>query len=195
MLEVLVRNRRWLLIRGYAVVVFGTLAVILPGLTWTVLMLLYGTYAIVDGVAALMLLRGGAHARRGEIGALMVVGLFGIGAGGTTFLWAGYSSLLVQPTAIPPLTVIAAWAITRGVLEIVASVRLRREFNGEWMLGLAGVLSIGFGVVLVLQAATGLLGLVWFVGIYAIVAGVLYIALGARLGKLDKGFRHASRAT
>lgn len=194
MLEVLARNRRWLLVRGYAVIVFGALAVVWPRLTPVVLMLLYGTYALVDGVTALMLARRGSRARGAEVGSLVLVGIFGVIAGGISFLWAGYATMLVRPTVIPPLIVVATWAILRGVFEVVAAIRLREKFEGEWMLGVAGLLSIAFGIVLALQAAAGLLGLVWFVGIYAIVAGILYIALAMRLGGLGKGLPHASRA-
>lgn len=81
MLEVLVRNRRWLLLRGYAVIVFAALAVMWPRLTLIVLVLLYGTYALVDGVAALLLARRGSRLARAETGSLVLVDVFGVIAG------------------------------------------------------------------------------------------------------------------
>lgn len=189
MLEVLMRNRRWLLLRGYTAIVFGLLVVVWPGLTAIVLLVLYGAYALVDGIASLLLVRRGSRAPGAEFAALMAVAIFGIIAGGNAFFWAGYSSMLLHPTPIPPLIVLAAWAVARGAFEAAAGMRLRRQLEGEWLLGAAGLLSIAFGVVLVLQAILRLLGLVWFVGIYAFAAGIFYIALGTRLGKLEERFR------
>ena len=108
--------------------------------------------------------------------ALLIVGLLGIGAGVVTFMWPAI-------TAIALLVIIAAWAVVMGICEIVAAIRLRREIQGEWLLGLSGLLSVVLGLFLIVQPGAGALALIWVIGIYAIVFGVLLIALGLRLRK------------
>lgn len=184
MLEVLVRNRGWLFVRGVAALVFGILAFVWPEVTLLALVLLYGAYAFVDGVAALVLAIRGHRPPGASVWSLVLVGLLGVGAGVVTVFWPGI-------TAVALLILVAAWAIARGIFEVVAAVRLRKEIEGEWLLGLAGAVSILFGAVLIAQPAAGLLALVWLVGVYAVVAGILYIWLGFRLGHVDTRLAHA----
>ena len=71
-----------------------------------------------------------------------------------------------------------------GVLQVLAAIRLRREIHGEWLLALGGVLSVLFGIALVVWPASGALALVVLIGAYAVVFGVVLIALGLRLRRL-----------
>lgn len=185
MLEVLSRNRVWLFVRGAAAIAFGILAFIWPDITLLALVLLFGVYALVDGIATLVLALRSRRPRNTSLWALVLIGILGIAAGVIAFIWPGI-------TAVALLAIVAAWSIATGVLEVIAAVRLRKEIDGEWLLGLAGVLSIVFGVLLVARPAAGLLALVWLVGIYAILAGILYIALGLRLRPFERKFRPAS---
>ena len=89
-------------------------------------------------------------------------------------------------TALALVYVIAAWAIVKGIVQIAVAVRVRREIRGEWLLGLVGLLSIAFGVLLAGFPGAGALSLVWLIGAYAIVAGVAMAALGLRLRRMDK---------
>jgi len=100
--------------------------------------------------------------------------LFGIAAGIIAFAWPGI-------TALALLFLISGWAVVTGVFEIVAAIRLRKEIRGEWLLALSGILSVLFGVALVINPAAGALAVVWLIGAYAITFGVLMIALGFRL--------------
>ena len=106
---------------------------------------------------------------------LLIQGILGVLASLVAFFWPGL-------TALALLYFIAAWAIVTGIMEIVAAIRLRQEIEGEWALGLSGLLSVIFGILLVvLPAPAGLLSLVWLVGAYAVATGVLLLILAFRV--------------
>jgi uncharacterized membrane protein HdeD (DUF308 family) len=171
--SMLVRNWWLIVTRGVLAVLFGVMALFWPGLTLLVLVLFFGAYALLDGVAALIAAFGGEQGRE-RWWALLIEGVVGIAVGIITLFWPAITELAL-------LAVIAFWAIATGVLEIVAAVRLRREIEGEWLLALAGALSVLFGAFVVITPRAGALALVWLIGGYAIVFGVLLIALGLQL--------------
>jgi uncharacterized membrane protein HdeD (DUF308 family) len=111
---------------------------------------------------------------------LLVEGVAGIAAGVIAFLWPGITALVL-------LYLIAAWAIATGILEIAAAVWLRRELRGEWLLALGGVVSVLFGVFLIVRPGEGAIAVVWLIGLFAIVFGVALIGLGLRLRRLGRG--------
>jgi uncharacterized membrane protein HdeD (DUF308 family) len=173
MLQSLVRNWWVLLLRGFAAIAFGALAFAWPGLTLVSLVALYAIYCVIDGVAALA----AAFARDegGKAwGRMVLTGVVSIGAGVAAFLWPGL-------TAIVLLWIVAAWAIVRGLFEIVAAVQLRKAIADEWMLVLAGAVSILFGVALFARPGAGAVALVRFIGAFAILHGVLLAVLAFRL--------------
>ena len=174
--------RRWwvVLIRGLCGVAFGILAFGWPGITLASLVLVYGVYAFADGISAIAL--GVTGARRGAPWWQMIlVGLISLAAGILTFAWPGV-------TAVALLAVIAAWSIVRGVLEIIAAIRLRTEINNEWLVIIGGACSILFGIILVARPAAGALAVLWIIGTYAIIFGILMIALSFRLHALKTTF-------
>jgi uncharacterized membrane protein HdeD (DUF308 family) len=171
--ELLARNWWAIALRGGVAIIFGILAWAMPGVTLAALMLLYGSYALVDGVFSVI------AAVRGRSGAgpswtLLLAGLASIAAGLVTLLMPGL-------TAIVLVYVIAAWAMVRGVLEISAAVRLRRDITNEWWLGLSGALSIIFGVLLMLAPGAGAVAMVWWIGTWSMVLGLVLVVLGVRL--------------
>ena len=174
MLPVLARNWWALAIRGLAAILFGVLAFVWPGITLWALVLLFGSYMLVDGIFAIIAAVRAAR-REARWWLLLIEGVLGVLAGLVAFFWPGL-------TALALLYFIAAWAIVTGILEIVGAIRLRQEIVGEWALGLSGALSLLFGVLLVvIPSPAGLLSLVWLIGAYALAFGVLLLVLAFRL--------------
>lgn len=173
MIEMLARNWGLIVLRGVLALAFGLLTLLRPAVSLAVLVLFFGAFALVDGIATVA---SAMANRRGQPrwGALLAGGLAGIAIGLMTLSWPGV-------TAIVLLYLIAAWAIVHGVAEIVASVRLRKVIANEWLLGLAGALTVVFGLVLFFYPGAGALAMALYIGAYAAVAGVLLIALGFRL--------------
>ena len=174
MLHELCRNWWLLLLRGIAAFAFGVLTFVWPGMTLLTLVLLYGAYAFIDGVLAISAaVMGGAPAPRWW---LAIIGLLGIAVGILTFAWPGVTALVL-------LLFIAGWAIATGILQIVGAIRLRKEIDNEWLLIAGGVLSVLFGLILVAQPGTGALALLYVIGFYAILNGILLVGLSLRLRK------------
>src|SRR5689334_1233709 len=169
---VLIRNWWALALRGALAVLFGVAAFLVPGLTVAFLIALFGVYALFDGVLAMIAgVKAAEHHER--FGSLLLRGVAGIAAGLVALILPG-------PTAVILALMIGAWAIVTGILEIVAAVHLHRA-HGEWLLILNGVLSVVFGLVLVVVPALGLLTLVWIIGAYAIIFGAVMLMLAFRL--------------
>jgi uncharacterized membrane protein HdeD (DUF308 family) len=165
-----------LALRGLIAIIFGVLAFALPGMTLLTLVILFGAYAIVNGIVALI---HAFSAPKGypRFGALIFTGLISLAAGVLAFIWPGI-------TALSLVLLIAAWAIVNGISEIATAVRLRRVIAHEWLLALAGVLSVLLGIVMLLQPGVGALALVWWIGAFAIAFGVLLVALALRVRRV-----------
>jgi uncharacterized membrane protein HdeD (DUF308 family) len=179
-------SRNWwaVALRGVAAIIFGLLTFVLPGITLAAMVLLFGAYALLDGLFAIIASARGQE-EKGPWWALVIEGLLSIAAGIVTFMWPGLTMLVL-------LYVIGAWAIITGVLEIVAALRLRRHIRGEFWLGLSGVLSVAFGVLLYLAPAAGALALVWWTGAYALVFGAFLLGLAWRLRNAPRDQQRAS---
>ena len=174
MVHALAKNWWLLLLRGIAAIIFGVLAFAWPGITLLTLILFYGAFALVDGVLAVIAaITGGAPAPRWW---LAVIGLLGISAGLLTFLMPGLTALVL-------LFFIAGWAIATGVFQIIGAIQLRKEIDNEWFLILGGVISVLFGIGVMLAPGAGALALVWVIGTYAVIIGGLLVALAFRLKK------------
>ena len=170
MLQTLTANWWALAIRGFVAVLFGLLTFFLPGITLVTLVLLFGAYALVDGVFNVI----GFFRVASHQWALLIEGVVGIIAGVLTFAWPAI-------TALALLYLIAFWAILTGVFEIVAGIRLRKTFANEWLLLLMGILSLLFGLLLLFAPGTGALAIALWIGAYALVFGVFLLALAFRL--------------
>jgi uncharacterized membrane protein HdeD (DUF308 family) len=185
--DVIVLNWWMLALRGVAAIVFGILAFLWPGITLLSLVFLFGAYALANGVLSLIAAFK-APKGTGNKGSLIFLGLLSIIAGLLTFCIPGI-------TALGLVLLIAAWALVNGVTEIVAAIKLRKVITGEWLLILAGLLSIVFGILLLLQPGAGALALIFWIGAWAIVMGVLLMILAFKIkglhGYIAVGELHA----
>jgi uncharacterized membrane protein HdeD (DUF308 family) len=179
-LEYLARYWWTLALRGALAVLFGVIAVIWPDITLRVLVLLFGFYALVDGLLALAAVIVGGRLVSARRGWLIFEGVTGIAAGVFTFLWPDITALVL-------LYLIAAWAIATGLFEVAVAVVLRRELRGEWLLALGGIISVAFGVFLAVRPGDGAIAVVLVLGVYAIVFGVALVALAVRLRQAGGG--------
>jgi uncharacterized membrane protein HdeD (DUF308 family) len=163
--------RHWwiLLLRGLAAVAFGILAFVWPGLTLTALIFLFGFHCVVDGIVSLMV---GSAARR--LWPTMLIAVISILAGLVSFFYPGVTAFVL-------LYLIAAWAIVRGIFEILYAMEVRKVIEGELLLILAGLASVAFGVLILLYPGAGALSVIWIVGSYALVFGVLLVVLSFRI--------------
>jgi len=176
-----------LVIRGVAGIVFGIFALVWPPAAVAALVLLFGAYALVDGACNLVAaIRAPREGRRW--GWLAFSGAIGVAAGVITFFSPGI-------TALALVTLIAAWSLVTGVAEIIVAVRLRRQMRHEWLLILSGLLSVAFGVLLLLAPAAGALALAIWVGVYMLVFGVLLFAFGLRLRSWSRANRSSGTGT
>jgi uncharacterized membrane protein HdeD (DUF308 family) len=171
---VLMLSRYWWMValRGLLLLLLGLAALLWPGATLTVLVLWIGAGFLINGVLALAAALAGRDVE--GRGWLILEAVLGIVAGILTFLYPGITGLVL-------LWLVAGWAIVSGMLQIAAAVQFRKVIRGEWMLGLAGVLAIAFGVLLIARPGAGLLTLALLIGWFAIFYGVVLIALGFRL--------------
>lgn len=169
----LVRSWWSFVLRGLAAIAFGILTFVKPGITLKFLIVLFAVYALVEGVFGIA---GALKEIRSEKRSLLLL------LGGLVSVAAGIIALAAPGlTAVTLLWVIAFWAFVTGGIELVTAIRLRREVEGEWIMGLAGLLSILFGLLLVMAPSVGALVMVFQIGFYAIVFGCALVGLGYRL--------------
>ncbi|WP_283137294.1 HdeD family acid-resistance protein [Rhizohabitans arisaemae] len=169
----------WLLtLRGLLAILFGLLALFWPGITVLALVLMFGFFALVEGIFRLVAAFG--RAGRESRWLLVLGGVVGIAIGLITLFWPGI-------TAIVLLVLIAVWAILTGLFEIIAAVALRREISNVWLLALAGAFSFVFGIFMIALPRQGAIAVVWLIGIYAIVFGIAMVVFSLRFRGLVYG--------
>jgi len=172
----------WVVFRGILAILFGVFAFAEPATIGFGLVLIFAVYVFASGIATLVSAARGGRSGDARWGTLLFEGLLYIVAGAVAVLWPG-------STALAFLWVLGFWAVFSGVLEIASAIRLRRAIEHEWSLGLAGALSILFGLVMLFRPLLGALAVVWWLGAYAVVFGVLMIVVGVKLRRLEHEFR------
>jgi uncharacterized membrane protein HdeD (DUF308 family) len=172
---------RWwwtFILRGVLAIAFGVVAFVSPPATITALVLLFGAWALVDGVFHIA----GAiqdRSRNRSWWLALLEGLVSIIAGVLALAFPAVAALSL-------LLIISVWSILTGVVEVVMAIRLREQITGELWLAIAGILSILFGVLLFLFPTTGAVTIVWIIGAFAIAFGISMIALGWRLRQIHQ---------
>jgi uncharacterized membrane protein HdeD (DUF308 family) len=170
-------GRFWwtVLLRGITAIIFGLIALLWAEFATVALVFIFGAYAIIDGI----LLVANSWSNRTTNPRWWVVfleGLAGITAGFVVFFLTDFAAFAI-------IYLIAMWALVTGILELVTAIRLREEIQNEWALGVSGILSIILGIFLIIWPALGILAVIWAVGIYAILFGLLMIYLSFQVRK------------
>ena len=164
--------RWWTVVaRGIAAIVFGILSLFAPTRAFVSLVVLFGAYVLLDGALAFGF---ASQERARQPPAMIARGLISVGAGLLAIGWPDISTYTL-------LLVIAAWAFGSGAIEIVMALQLRKRIEHEWLLGLEGMVSVGFGVLLLLSPLAGAVVLGLWVGAYALVFGGMLVETGMRL--------------
>jgi uncharacterized membrane protein HdeD (DUF308 family) len=168
-MQQLIGNFRTLfLFRGIAAVLFGIIALVWPKLTLSALVLVFGVFAIISGITAVV-----AALRSTDVpgwGLLLLQGILGTLAGVIALAWPGI-------TALAFIYLLAAWAIITGIMEVIAPLSFPMSTGRGVLMVLAGVVSVVFGILIAAQPSAGLLAVVWVIGVYAIVYGIMYVAV------------------
>jgi uncharacterized membrane protein HdeD (DUF308 family) len=179
MLEAMTRNWGAIALRGFIAVLLGVIAIVWPGPTVAVLVILVGAFALVEGVTNIM---AGVRVREGWA---IAEGIISVIVGIVIVVWPAI-------TALALLYLVAAWAILTGILRIVAAIQLRRVIHNEWLLAGSGLASVIFGVVAAVFPGAGILALIWLLGAWLIVLGVILIAFALSLRQLAHGLTRAA---
>jgi uncharacterized membrane protein HdeD (DUF308 family) len=169
-------------------ILFGLAALLRPGIALEALILLFGAYALVDGVFSIVGVFGGTRSGTPRW-LLLLEGAVSILAGLIAFIFPGL-------TAVALLYLVAAWAVVTGLAQIATAIRLRQEITGEWALILGGIVSVIFGLLLAVLPGVGILSLIWLVGAYAVMFGVLLLVTAFQVrGRDNPGDDRPSRVT
>jgi len=185
MIDQLAYNWWIVALRGALAVIIGIIAFFFPGITLVVLIAIFGSFVLLEG--SLLLIAGIRSRKENERWWILIFqGLLSLGVAIITFV-------APMATALALLYLMAAWAIASGVIEVVAAMRLRKEVKGEWILVLDGVITILFGLALILAPDVGLLVWIWMIGGFKLASGILLIILAFKLKRFRT--RHIGSVT
>jgi len=171
-----------LALRGVFSVIFGVLALLYPGITVAALAVIFGAYALVDGIFALVAAIANHHSPLVRTrGALAALGVLGIVVGLITFSQPGVTMLALA-------AFLGIWMIARGALEVAVGImpRMDHRGSGDWLLGVLGVASVVFGVLVIAEPVAGIVALAWLLAFYAFGYGALLLAASLRTRKLER---------
>ena len=170
--DVLANNWWAVAIRGVLAILFGIIAFAMPGITMLSLVIVYAAYSLVDGVLGIIAAVRGA--RRGERwGWLLLNGILGVAVAAISVLWPGL-------TVLAFVLLVAAWALVSGAFMVISAFRLKRDHGRIW-LGLAGIATFAFGVLLVIAPLIGAVVLTFWIGAHALILGVMLLVLAWKL--------------
>ncbi|MEA5502752.1 HdeD family acid-resistance protein [Halotia wernerae UHCC 0503] len=169
----LARNWWTVALRGVLAIIFGLVALFWPKITLTAFVFIFAAFVLVSGILlAIAAFRDRLTNTHGWL--MLLEGAIGMGVGVLAFMRPGIATLVL-------LNLIAAWAIVTGIFEIIAAIQIRKEIENEWLLALAGITSLLFGVLLIIWPVAGALAILWIIAAYTIIFGILLLVLAFRL--------------
>lgn len=161
---------------GLALLAGGIIALIWPDITLIVIVILWGSIALVDGVFTAI---GGMFTRGGLRWFLLFAGVISAAIGAAILAWPDITALVL-------LYIIGAWAVLAGVMRVLTAMFWPQERKADkWLLVFSGLISITLGVLILAWPAAGAIAMIWLIGIYAIIFGVLLIATGFNVRRLN----------
>ncbi|MCJ7654279.1 MAG: DUF308 domain-containing protein [Dehalococcoidia bacterium] len=160
-------------VRGLIALLFGIMLLAWPGVSLFVFAILFGAFAFVDGIFTLVAAVN-YKAGAGQRAWLFARGILGIIVGIVTFFWPAITELAL-------VLLIGAWALVTGVMELNFAFRSVRETGAKWLFAVSGILSIILGILLLVSPIAAIIVVIWAIGAYAVIAGIVLIVLGFRL--------------
>jgi Uncharacterized conserved protein len=177
-------NAGWFLFRGLLAIAFGIIALFLPGTAVLAAAMLFAAFVFIDGIFSLISGIRGARHHTERWGSLVFSGVIGIAVGVLFVIWPLMSAYAY---AFVLVLCMAAFYLGTGVGQISAAIRLRRQIDGEWLLGLLGVTAVLVGLaliyILLTNPAVTVLAVAWLIGFHALLTGAMLVALWFRLRK------------
>jgi uncharacterized membrane protein HdeD (DUF308 family) len=175
-------NWGWFMLRGVVALLLGIGAIVFPLSAVFAFTMIFAAYCLIDGIASLVAGLRGAQERTHRWGALVFSGIIGILI---AILFLAMPLVATVTYSFLVLAMLSAWAILTGVLEVAAAIRLRREIEGEWLLGISGAISVLLGIAVIVLVipypAASILSAAWLIAFFAFSTGVVLIAQAFRL--------------
>ena len=164
-------------LRGFLAIVFGLLALIWPQQAMPGLVVIFGAFVLTDGIFGLLAGFGMMGSNERWWMALLQ---------GVAGIIVGSMALMSLDKSAPALAYfIAACVVITGVIELVAAIQLKSAIPGEWSMIYCAALSILLGILLFIVPSAGTQGLVWVIGLFAMVLGILLIMVALRVRGLQ----------
>ena len=166
-------------VRGLIALLFGIMLLAWPGVSLFIFAILFGAFAFVDGIFTLVAAVN-YKAGAGQRTWLFARGILGIIVGIVTFFWPAITELAL-------VLLIGAWALVTGIMELNFAFRSVRETGSKWLFAVSGILSIILGILLLVRPIAAIIAVIWIIGAYAVIAGIVLIVLGFRLRSSKAG--------
>ena len=170
MVKNLAKNWWLLALRGLFAILFGIVILAWPGLTIEILVIIYGVFALVGGILSIII---GLFSigKSSNWWVMFLEGILGFIVGGIVLKWPAISLLLL-------IVIIGLWAIISGIIQIITAIFVRQEIKNEWLMGLSGLISLLFGLVILSWPISSIIVVSWLIGFYALLLGIFLIVFG-----------------
>lgn len=183
----------WFLVRGIIALILGVLAIAFPFKVAVVFTALFAAFAFVDGIFSIISGIQGAREKHQRWISLVLSGIVGVVIGVLFLIWPRASTVAY---ALVNVLLVASWAAITGAFQLAAAIRMRKEIEGEWLLGLSGALSVALGIGVFIFAminpGASILAVGWMIGIYALIFGAVLMLLALKLRNVRERIKSAS---